>query len=292
MQQAAAELPGETGGGTGELTPDERLERATLLGGYLEKARPAVYAEPALRFPLAVASRKLGFANTADRYFAVLSKANVNTAWGTAARAENWLAAPDALPPDKPLAACKATPNPPHLDGVMDEPFWQQAEPLRVASAAARDDATAATMQLARDEEYLYLALTCPRLRDENYATSDEPRRRDADLTMFDRVHLALDVDRDYSTAYQLVVDCRGWTRDACWGNANWNPRWFVASKLGETAWTAEVAIPWSELASPPPAVLDTWCLGVERKTSRGNTSSWTGVADDSPDAFGMLLFR
>ena len=56
------------------------------------------------------------------------------------------------------------------------------------------------------------------------------PRQRDADLSAHDRVTLRLDVDRDYTTAFELVVDHRGWTHDACWNDATWNPKWFVAA--------------------------------------------------------------
>ena len=291
-QAAAAKLLDESPGGTGNLSADERWERASALGKYLEQARPAVYAEPSIRFPLSVAARKLGFANTADRYFAILARSNVSTGWGAAARAENWLAKPEELPPQKPLVSCRATPAPPHLDGKFDEPFWQQAEPLRIATTEGRNDASAATVQLARDAEWLYVAITCTRLRDESYDSEEGPRARDADLSGQDRVHLAIDVDRDYSTAYQLVVDSRGWTHDALAGDASWDPRWFVARQLSETAWMAEIAIPWSELSDPEPAVLDTWCLRAVRQNGRGHSASWTGTAGDSPDSFGLLLFR
>lgn len=285
-------LPHTSDGGVASLTEDERLERATMLGEYLEKARPALHAEPSLRFPLVAASRKLGFTGTADRYFAILSKSNVESAWGAAARAENWLAKPDELPPNKRLVTCKAVATPPHLDGVADEPLWQKAEPMRVAGELGRDDSSAATMQLARDENYLYVAIVCPRLRGESYPQTDAPRTRDANLSQFDRLELSIDVDRDYTTSYQLSVDCRGWTHDACWGDDSWNPRWFVAHQSTDSAWTAELAIPWADLASPEPAVLDTWCLKAVRKTSRGYTASWTGHAGDTPDSFGLLLFR
>lgn len=291
-EQPQAELPQHSDGTTATLTVDQRLERATLLGGYMEKARPALYAEPDLRFPLATASRKLGFNNTAERYFAVLSKSGVEQGWVSAGHVENWLAKPDELPPQKPLVTCKATKEVPHLDGLLDEPFWQSAEVARVAHPNQRNDPTAVEVKLARDEKFLYLAISAPRLRDEKYEPNDSRRTRDADLSQFDRVKLRIDMDRDYATAYELTVDCRGWTNDACWGDASWNPRWFVAHHLADTAWTAEVAIAWSDLTEPAPALLDTWCLGITRKTSHGHTTSWTGTAGDSPESFGLLLFR
>lgn len=286
------ELPTNDDGGTAMLDSDERLERASLLGGYLEKARPALYSEPALRFPLAVTSRKLGYNNTTERYFMVLARSGSDQGWSSAARAENWLAKPDELPPNKPLVTCKATSSPPRLDGVFDEPMWKSAEVFRVATTAGRNDDTAATLKLARDTDYLYVAITCPRLRDEKYEATSASRTRDADLSAYDRVRLSIDIDRDYVSAYEMTVDCRGWTHDACWGDKNWNPRWFVASKMNEANWTTELAIPWSELVKPEPAVLDTWCLRVTRQNARGHSASWTGATGESPDSFGLLLFR
>ena len=48
-------------------------------------------------------------------------------------------------------------------------------------------------------------------------------------LAPFDRVCLLLDVDRDYSTYYHLQIDQRGCTREDCWGDVTWNPKWYVA---------------------------------------------------------------
>ncbi|QDU54148.1 YCF48-related protein [Aeoliella mucimassa] len=287
-----AELPQDQGGGTNDLDADGRLERATALGDYLSSNRPAMYAEPALRFPLAVASRKLGFDNTADRYFMVLAKQDVAAGWSTAAQAETWLAKPDELPPNKPVATCKAIAEPPHLDGQFDEPFWQQARAFRVETQAGRDDLTAASVQLARDENFLYIAIRAPRMAGETYPEENGPRARDADLSAFDRVKLSFDIDRDYSSAYELTVDCRGWTSDACWGDRSWNPKWYVAQRLTPQEWSVEIAVPWSEMSEEGPALLDAWCLRATRETSHGHAASWTGTADHSPDAFGLLLFR
>ena len=291
-QAAPAELPPSEGAGTSDLDADGRRKRATTLGDYLSKARPALYAEPALRFPLAVAARHLGFDNTADRYFMILAKQETSEGWSTAAEAETWLAKPDQLPPNKPTATCKAVAEPPHLDGVLDEAFWQQTQPLRVATGAGRDDMTAAEVRLARDERFLYVSIRAPRLAGEDYPVADGARPRDADLSAFDRVELSLDVDRDYSTAFRLTVDCRGWTHDSCWGDTSWNPQWYVAQKATDQDWTIEMAVPWSELAEECPAVLDAWCLRVVRQTSRGHAASWTGAVDESPESFGLLLFR
>ena len=268
---------------------------ASLLGNYLKQSRPAVYAEPALRFPLAVASRRLGFSASADKYFLATGKSSVEGAWQRAARGERWLAEPSELPPEKPIVGCRLVSSAPHLDGKFDEVIWQQAETMKLASAESpnfsRDEPTA-TVRLCRDANYLYVAIVAPRLANESYDRNDQARPRDADLSGHDRIHLSLDIDRDYRTAYELTIDCRGWTHDAVWGDAKWNPKWYVASQLTETKWTAELAIPWSELSDPQPAVRDTWALRVERHTPHGHQESWTGSTSATPDSFGLLLFR
>ena len=32
------------------------------------------------------------------------------------------------------------------------------------------------------------------------------------------------------SHCFELLIDSRGWTADRCWGDAAWNPEWFVAA--------------------------------------------------------------
>ena len=86
-----------------------------------------------------------------------------------------------------------------------------------------------------------------------------------------DRVAVRLDVDRDYTTAFELAVDHRGWTHDACWNDATWNPTWFVAAAADESTWTVEAAIPLAELVDR--------AAGGEARLGR------VGGADDSPRA-------
>ena len=73
-------------------------------------------------------------------------------------------------------------------------------------------------------------------------------RPHDADVRPYDRVSLQLDLDRDYSTYFQLQVDQRGCVCEDCWGDLTWNPRWFVAVDSGSEGWVVEAAIPMVEL--------------------------------------------
>jgi hypothetical protein len=300
---ATAPLAGEKPPAIG-LSREERLRRAVELGKYLEAARPALFAEPQVRFPLVAAERQLGFANPAKRYFLTLRSLPESDPWRRSARTEEWLAEPGETPPPKMLGHCRVASERPLLDGKLDEAFWQAGEPLRLSNVAtgvspveikssAADEPSATTVRLAYDKDFLYLAVRCAKVAGVDYAPSEGPRPRDGDLTPHDRVTLSLDLDRDYTTAISLVADHRGWTQDACWGDSTWNPAWYVAAAADEAAWTVEAAVPLAELTKDPPTTRQVWAVGVERTIPRVGRHFWAAPAGkgDSPEQFGLLIF-
>jgi photosystem II stability/assembly factor-like uncharacterized protein len=293
------------------LTPDDRFRRAAQLADYLKSARPALYAEPATRFAEVSAQRQLGYANPAKRYFLSLGDRPARDAWRKCAETEQWLSQPSDAPPPKALATCRRTYERPHLDGRLDEPFWDAAERIRLGGesksepstlAANRNDATdtvdlenePAAVRLSYDETFLYIAVSCPLAIAVDYRPDDSPRPRDADLSEHDRVSLKLDLDRDYTTAFQLTVDFRGWTHDSCWDNSTWNPSWYVAAARDETRWTVEAAVPLAELTARAPATKHVWAVAARRTIPRVGHESWAGpaAAEDSPEQFGILIFE
>lgn len=272
------------------LSRDERLRRAVDLGEYLEGAKSKLYDEPSVRFPLVVAQCGLGFANPAKRYYLSLRKLPENDAWRRCAETEQWLANPEGLPPAKTLGACRQISERPHLDGELDEAFWSTIERLRLKG----DEKLGGALQLAHDREFLYLGIACAKASGAEYQDDDGPRPRDGDLAEHDRVVLRLDTDRDYTTSYEFVVDHRGWTHDACWGDTTWNPTWYVAAASDEKSWRVEAAIPLVEIVAEPPSAKHVWAASVERETPRVGTSAWSGAsaAEDSPERFGLLIFE
>ena len=281
----------------GSLSSEERLERADRLIDFLRDARPALYADPAMRFAEAAVQRARGFGSSADKTALLLSKQAIAEPWRRAAEAERWLAEPKGLPPEKPMAACRFTPKRPLLDGRFDEGVWAKAEALALRDADSASSAPAATVRFARDEAFLFVAIdavaTAPAEIDRTVA-----RRRDADLADHDRVRLRIDVDRDYTTAFELTVDERGWTSDRLAGDRHWQPTWYVAADAhpaaeGEPgAWRAEAAIPLAELIDPEHAGRAAWAVSLERLRPGEAPASWTLASSggDSPDAFGLLL--
>jgi photosystem II stability/assembly factor-like uncharacterized protein len=297
--QTSAEAPLTAASPANGLSPDDRLRRAVELGKYLEAARPALFAEPAVRFPIVSAERRLGFANPAQRYFLSLGSLPDADPWKRCAATEQWLAQPGDVPPAKLLAHCGRAGERPYLDGRLDESVWQAAEKLRIANgvggqrAGGTPAANGAEVRLAYDEQFLYVAVCCRNSEKGDYGPDDRPRPRDADLADHDRVAIRLDADRDYTTFFELVVDHRGWTSDACWDDRTWSPNWYVAAAHDESSWTIEAAVPLVELTTKAPAPREAWALAAQRTIPGTARQTWAGemAADDSPEQFGLLIF-
>jgi hypothetical protein len=268
-----------------------RPARALVVGKLLEQRNPAVGAEPQVRFPLAVALRQQGEGPQAERLYTELARSRTEDAWWAAAMGERWLAKPDPSPPKR--VARVATGEKPRLDGRLDDEIWKKARPLALRSAVGDDGEWPATALIAYDKEYLYLALDCRQAAGATYEANDSPRPRDGDLTAHDRVDIFIDIDRDFTTAYRLTIDHRGWTGEECWGDASWNPVWYVAAGGENGSWTVEAAIPFEELGGQSPAEKQAWALGVQRTVPGVGFQSWTTPAATTvvPEGFGYLIF-
>ena len=280
--------------------PSKRFERAVAIGAELERTRFDLFVEPAARFPLAAAYRGLGRTREAERLYRLQSRDNGRDAWAACAQAEIHAADPKSRP-IKPVLECVRARERPHLDGRLDDPVWRQAKPATLQSAQHDDGDWPAEVLLAYDDEFLYLAIRCREApgstepSEENGGENRPTRRpRDADLSTQDRVEVFLDLDRDYSTYYRLAVDRRGWTNDSFWGDATWNPAWFVAARQEKREWTVEAAIPLAELTGRPPKPHDIWAVGIQRVAPGVGFQSWTTPAAVTvlPDGFGYLMFE
>ena len=91
-----------------------------------------------------------------------------------------------------------------------------------------------------------------------------------------------------------LSVDHRGWTAEACWQDKSWNPSWFVAARTDAGAWTAEAAIPLSELTSQLPSAKHVWGVGARRIVPGVGVQNWPAATASElrPEAFGYLIFE
>ena len=279
--------------GAAEVT-DRRLQRATALADRIEKTRPMLFAQPQLRFPLAAAQRRLGNGVEAERIYLAAARTQPQDAWRASALAERWLAAPTNRSPAKNVWSCLKAAVRPHLDGRLDEPVWREAMQVELKSAQRDDAQWPAVVRLAYDDEFLYIAAECRKAPGASYPETDAVRPRDPDLTSRDRVELYLDVDRDRATSWRLVFDHRGWTGESCWGDATWNPTWYVAAESDAEVWTVEAAIPLAELSSQQPRAGQAWAVGAQRIVPGAGFQSWTQPAAIAvvPEGFGLLVFE
>jgi hypothetical protein len=190
------------------------------------------------------------------------------------------------------VASCRLTPTRPFLDGKLDEECWQK-QPLMLRNAVGdtvKEYPTEAW--LAYDKEFLYLAVRCKHPAGKRVPPV-EVRPRDADLRPYDRVSLLLDLDRDYSTYFQLQIDQRGCVCEDCWGDLTWNPKWFVGVTSDESGWQAEAAIPMSELTGDAVTVGRAWCCNVTRVLPGRGVQAWSVPADvqPRPEGMGLVMF-
>lgn len=254
----------------------------------------ALADDPALAFARGIAARRAGQEKSAAAFLSPLKHRQVGDPWGDAARAEAWLLDPHHEKSTKAMTRCLVAATPPHLDGTLDEPYWTgQRTDSGVLLAAATNDPPPTKTFWAYDREHLYVAIECPKLAGVAYPRDDRPRPRDGDVEAHDHVRLLLDVDRDYGSWFELAVDSRGWTADRCWGEAAWNPEWFVAAAESPDgqSWVIEAAIPWNQLAAQPPRAGEAWACAVERRPPAAEPAETAGKAL-GPERFALLLFE
>ncbi len=185
------------------------------------------------------------------------------------------------------LRVCQSADRPPRLDGRLDETFWQQnpvdsgigLKPIQTApgQTVSHD----AQVRMACDQSYLYLAIQCRKRAGFAYQSTDSPRQRDANLTERDRLEIALDTDRDFTTYFLFSIDSAGRVADSCGGNLGWNPNWYVASRQDEHNWYAEVAVELDEITAQP--CERHWCVSISRFIRQRPQSTWPPAAPVQP---------
>ncbi len=212
--------------------------------------------------------------------------------WRDCIAAELWLNNREAVAQPKPFALCPKATARPHLDGKLDDDCWKGIKPLGLDATSGdgmKEYGTKAYFTC--DDDYLYFAVECTHPAGKGQPKA-EKRRRDDDLRGKDRVDIVLDLDRDYQTYYRLQVDQRGCVADDCTGDATWNPKWFVATEPTDTGWTAEIAIPRTELTGGAFKPGTTWGMNVTRVVPGVGCRTWSGPADATPRPEGLGLMQ
>lgn len=244
-----------------------------LVGDVLQRDK-SLAKDPAIAFQRAVTARLAGAPRLAQARLTQLKHQRHAGIWRELALTEQWLQGSREEVAPRPVVTCHATDHKPHLDGLLDDSLWQDSQPV----------------QFAYDDDFLYLAITQPKVESQTYAPSQQPRTHDADLTGNDRVEIHLDADRDLATCLVLAVDHQGRTHDRCWLNTSWNPQWFVAAGESATHWMIEAAIAWDQLTRQPPQPGHAWAVAT--KPLSAADSSTAPPATPTPADFQLMLFQ
>lgn len=162
--------------------------------------------------------------------------------------------------------------NRPLLDGILDEKCWEiiASSTTTPASEIGSENSqeqrklgleqheSQIDLRFAYDGEFFYLGVSTV-FDAADVDTTLQKRQRDADLSDQPHVVVSIDTDRDLLTTFELSVDRLGRTRDTCDGFVDWQPRWYVASKLSGNVRTIEAAIRREDLVGLPPVKGERW---------------------------------
>jgi hypothetical protein len=174
------------------------------------------------------------------------------------------------------------------LDGVLDEPAWQQApaitnltmsEPTPGAAPAGRT-----VVRVLADRKVLVIGVRC-----------DDPdaagivsftKARDGLLQNEDHVKVVLDTFQDARSGYVFAVNPGGARYDALiqpggeTENANWDGLWEAATSRDAGGWSLEIRIPVSTLSFKQ--ALSSWNFNVQRRVQRlQEVDRWSGWSRD-----------
>jgi len=168
------------------------------------------------------------------------------------------------------------------VDGHLDEPDWQTAQPATDFTQRDPDEGKPATerteIRILYDDNAVYVGA---RMFDhEPSRIARRLTRRDADPGgIADFIIVGFDPHHDHLTGVYFEVSAAGSLRDAVMFNdsdedGSWDGVWDAAVSIDDRGWTAEMRIPLSQLRFSA-ADHQTWGLNAVRYIQRRNEEDW-----------------
>jgi hypothetical protein len=200
------------------------------------------------------------------------------------------LAAQDLI--NRPQVNALRTDAPPTIDGLLDDPVWQQAERhanfRQTQPVLNADPSEGAYFQVAYDSDNLYIAFRA--YDSDPSAVVATELRRDADMESQDHVIFMFDTFADRRNAFGFAMNPAGALHDGrVENNANWvsqwNGIWDGKARIDAEGWTVEIVIPMKTLSFEPG--IDTWGLEVIRRIRRKNERMrWANISQNRGDNY------
>lgn len=182
----------------------------------------------------------------------------------------------------KVMRAARASARP-AIDGSLDDPAWDAAEPITDFVQQEPDvdmPASAPTeVRVLFDDEALFFGIRCSDPLPGGVVARE--LRRDNPLAGDDRFEIVLDTFHDHRNGYHFVINPLGTQYDAEIANegldinVEWDERWWSETRIDDRGWTAEIMVPLTSLRAAEG--LDTFGVNFKRFIRRRNeTAQWT----------------
>lgn len=172
------------------------------------------------------------------------------------------------------------------VDGILNEAAWSSVEGfddfVEINPIQGRTPRQRTIMKVAYNETALYFAAVC---MDSGGAKSLRVPDFKRDFIPPEHDHLGIIIDgfRDERNAMAFLFNPFGVQRDVlCFDDrffdVEWDALWRVRTQRTDTAWVAEVAIPWKTLRYPSPSDnFQTWGINFSRlRRSNNEYYSWS----------------
>ena len=180
------------------------------------------------------------------------------------------------------------------IDGVLDEPVWQNVEPIRQLYQIQPDQGDPATEQseirILYDDKKLYFGFVFFDSEMDKIVANDM-RRDSPGLRSNDYGFLLLDTYNDRRNAVFFRFTPVGGMEDTAVSdsggslNTSWDIVWECRCRINEDNWTVEIAIPFSQLRFESSDVMN-WGLNFGREIARKREiAAW----NEAPKTYGGL---
>ena len=180
------------------------------------------------------------------------------------------------------------------IDGVLDEPIWQNVEPIRQLYQIQPDQGDPATEQseirILYDDKKLYFGFVFFDSEMDKIVANDM-RRDSSGLRSNDYGFLLLDTYNDRRNAVFFRFTPVGGMEDTAVSNSggslntSWDIVWECRCRINADNWTAEIAIPFSQLRFEQSGVMN-WGLNFGREIARKREiAAW----NEAPKTYGGL---
>jgi len=184
-------------------------------------------------------------------------------------------------------AVIKHITDAPLIDGILDEPLWQECIPAKDFWDNFPGDSTLCNtpteIRFVSDGNYLYVAVKCFSIGKDYVVPS---LRRDYRAGGNDNITLVFDPFMNNRNAFVFGMNPLGVTREALIANGGesggdfqeaWDNKWVGESKIFDGYWSCEMAIPLRSIRYPNGA--KKWGFNSYRFDTQSNTrSSWNRI--------------